>query len=482
MGIKLEDLGALEPSRVFYYFEQLSRIPRGSGNTRQVSDYLAAFARDQGLPYVQDGQGNVVIYKEGSKKGPGVILQGHMDMVTEKRPGSSHDFEKDPLILEVEGDALTARDTTLGGDDGIAVAYMLAILENHQYEHPPLEAVFTVDEEIGLLGARGLDFSCLKSSRMINLDSEEEGILWAGCAGGESVHVKVPVRYAQSQGSRSVLSIRGLKGGHSGSDIHRKRANAHILAGRLLYELDRIMEYGIAGLSGGDKDNVIPARCDIELLISPGQEAELRSFVEKWQKDIGREYAGSDENIEVILEDKGEGESLILDPSAKSRLLFLLMQIPDGVYKFSGVCPDLVETSSNLGVLYLGGDALYGVSGVRSSAESAINYLKEKICFLAEFLGGEAEGSGRYPAWEYREDSPLRSVMAEVYEEMYGERPKIMAIHAGLECGVFYRGIPGLDCVSIGPDMEDIHTPEEKLSISSAQRVFAYLLEVLRRL
>lgn len=475
--------GELEPARVFYYFEQLSQIPRGSGNTRQVSDYLAAFAREQGLSYVQDELGNVIIYKEGTIDGPPVILQGHMDMVAEKRPGSSHDFEKDPLILEVEGDMLTARNTTLGGDDGIAVAYALAILESSQYQHPPLEAVFTVDEEIGLLGARGLDFSCLKSKRMINLDSEEEGILWAGCAGGEQVQVEIPVKYTQAQGRCVSVSVCGLKGGHSGSDIHRKRGNAHILMGRFLYELDQVMEYGIAGLSGGDKDNVIPAQCDVKLVISPEESEILSSFAEKWKGHIRKEYAGSDENIEVILEEnQEEDEALVLDPSGKSRLLFFLMQIPDGVYKYSGLCRHLVETSSNLGVLRLEEGVLYGGSGLRSSVETAIDYLKGKICFLAEFLGGEARENGRYPAWTYEEKSDLRSRMAEVYEEMYQKKPEIKAIHAGLECGVFYQAIPGLDCVSIGPDMEHIHTPDEKLSISSTQRVFRYLLEVLRRL
>lgn len=477
-----DTLKALEPERVFYYFEQISRIPHGSGNTGRISGYLAAFARDHGLRYIQDEQGNVVIYKDGTKDGPPVILQGHMDMVAEKRPGSSHDFEKDPLTLEVDGDNLTARDTTLGGDDGIALAYALAILESSEYEHPPLEVVFTVDEEIGLLGARGIDLGCLKSKRMINLDSEEEGILWAGCAGGGSVHVEIPVKYVKSEGVQVSVSIWGLKGGHSGSDIHRKRANAHILMGRFLYELDQSVEYEIAGLSGGDKDNVIPARCDARLLISPGQQEPFFSFAKRWQGDMRREYAGSDDNITVAAESGGEGEVLVLDPAGKSRLLFFLMQVPDGVYKYSGVCRHLVETSSNLGVLRLEKDAFHGVSGVRSSIESAIGHLKEKISFLAEFLGGTAEVSGCYPAWEYRTDSKLRSLMAEVYEEMYQASPRIMAIHAGLECGVFYQAIPGLDCVSIGPDMKDIHTPDETLSISSTQKVFAYLLEVLRRL
>ncbi len=472
----------LEPSRVFYYFEQLSQIPRGSGNTRQISDYLVSFAADHGLSYMQDKLNNVVIYKEGAKAAPPVILQGHIDMVAEKRPGSPHDFEKDPLLLEVEGDWLTARDTTLGGDDGIAVAYMLAILESSEYEHPPLEAVFTVDEEIGLLGARGLDCSILKSKRMINLDSEEEGILWAGCAGGKSVQVQIPVKYVQAQGNIAILSIRGLKGGHSGAEIHKKRANAHLLMGRLLYDLDQDLDYEIAGLSGGDKDNVIPAECEARLVIEPAQKESFRAFCQKWQENIRREYAGSDEKIEVVFQENAEGSVSVLDSSAKSRLLFFLMQVPDGVHKFSGVCRHLVETSSNLGILYLDEDALYAGSGVRSSVDPAMDYLERKICFLAEFLGGEAQTDGGYPSWEYKEDSPLRNLMAQIYEEQYRVQPKIQAIHAGLECGVFYQAIPGLDCVSIGPDMKDIHTPEERLSISSTKRVFDYLLEVLRRL
>ncbi len=475
---------ALEPSRVFYYFEQISRIPRGSGNTKEISDYLVDFAVAHGLSYVQDAMNNVVIYKDGTKGAQPVILQGHMDMVAEKRPGSAHDFRKDPLELMVEGDFLTARDTTLGGDDGIALAYALAILESDQYEHPPLEAVFTVDEEIGLLGARGLDCGCLKARRMINLDSEEEGILWAGCAGGKSVQVKIPVKYVQTQGIRARLTIDGLKGGHSGSDIHKKRANAHLLMGRLLYALDESLDYEIAGLWGGDKDNVIPAKCEAELVMKAGKEEAFIDFCQKWQEEIRREYAGSDAGIQVTFEEMGIGEKTIpaLDASGKSRLLFFLMQVPDGVHKFSGVCRHLVETSSNLGILYLEKEALCASSGVRSSVEPAMDYIAEKIRFLTEFLGGEAKTDGGYPAWEFKEDSPLRRTMAEVYQEKYQEEPKIMAIHAGLECGVFYKAIPGLDCVSIGPDMKDIHTPEERLSISSTKRVFEYLVETLRRL
>lgn len=475
-------LGTLEPSRVFYYFGQISQIPRGSGNTKQISDYLVSFAVDHGLAYIQDRSDNVVIYKEGTKEADPVILQGHMDMVAEKRPGSPHDLEADPLVLQVEGDHLTAVDTTLGGDDGIAVAYMLAILESDSYEHPPLEAVFTVDEEIGLLGARGLDFGCLKSKRMINLDSEEEGILWAGCAGGVGVQVEIPVRYVQAQGVEILLTICGLKGGHSGSDIHRKRANAHILMGRLLYCLDQEVDYGIVGLSGGDKDNVIPGKCEARLLIGPGEQEMFAASCRKWQEDIRREYAGSDGEIQAVWRESGEKGLPVLDPSAKGRLLFFLMQVPDGVHKFSGVCRHLVETSCNLGCLRLEKDALYASSGVRSSVEPAMDHIREKICFLAEFLGGTAKAEGGYPAWGYKEDSPLREVMAETYRDMYEEQPKIAAIHAGLECGVFYQAIQGLDCVSIGPDMEDIHTPDERLSIPSTKRVFEYLLEVLRRL
>lgn len=475
---------ALEPSRVFYYFEQISRIPRGSGNTRQISDYLADFAAAHGLSYVQDAMNNVVIYKDGTKGVQPVILQGHMDMVAEKKPGSAHDFLKDPLDLMIDGDDLTARDTTLGGDDGIALAYMLAILESDQYEHPPLEAVFTVDEEIGLLGARGLDCGCLKARRMINLDSEEEGILWAGCAGGRSVQAEIPVKYAQAQGVRARLTIDGLKGGHSGAEIHKKRANAHILMGRLLYALDQNMDYEIAGLTGGDKDNVIPAKCQADLVTEPGKGEAFADFCRKWQEEVRREYAGSDEGIQVTFEEIGAGEETVfaLDPSGKSRLLFFLMQVPDGVHKFSGVCKHLVETSSNLGILRLGEKALCASSGVRSSVEPAMDHIVEKIVFLTEFLGGEAKTDGGYPAWEFKADSPLRQIMAEVYREQYREEPKIMAIHAGLECGVFYKAIPELDCVSIGPNMKDIHTPEERLCISSTKRVFEYLLEVLRRL
>lgn len=472
-----------EPKRVFYYFEELCKIPHGSGNTKQISDYLVSFAKEHGLEYVQDEMNNVVIYKpatEGYEDAPAVILQGHMDMVCEKRPDVDHDFTKDPLNISVKDGYVTANGTTLGGDDGIAVAYGLALLESTELAHPALEVLITVDEEIGLLGAEGFDCSALKGKRLINLDSEAEGSLWISCAGGLSGISTIPVQRVEAEGQKAAVKITGLMGGHSGAEIDKKRANANVLMGRFLYTLQKEAAYEIISLAGGQKDNAITREADAELLVEDVN--AVKACAEKVQKGFREEYAGTDEGITIEITDLGASSARVLHPTSREKVLFFLMEVPFGIQKMSGSIDGLVETSTNIGIVKLGEDEFLGSSSVRSSVEAAGAALSDKICYLTEFLGGDYTVQGAYPAWEYRKDSPLRDQMVEVYEEMYGEKPNVVAIHAGLECGLFYKKIEGLDCVSLGPNMKDIHTSEEVLDIASTERVWKYLVKVLESL
>lgn len=483
--INMRILENCEPKQVFYYFEEICKIPHGSGNTRQISDYLVNFAKDHGFDYVQDELNNVVIYKPatpGYENAPTVILQGHMDMVCEKRPDVEHDFTKDGLKLSVENGFVSANGTTLGGDDGIAVAYALALLDSKDLPHPALEVLITVDEEIGLLGAVDFDCSVLKGRRMINLDSEAEGSLWISCAGGLSAVSHIPVLRTDAEGEKLQIRVCGLMGGHSGSEIDKKRANANVLMGRFLYGLKREAYYEIISLAGGQKDNAITRESLCEILVSEEDIAAVKAYAARVQDGLREEYSGSDNGISVQITEAGHESVQVLHPTSREKILFYLMEIPFGIQKMSSNIEGLVETSTNIGIVRLSEDEFFASSGVRSSVEAARDALSDKIQYLTEFLGGEYEAQGAYPAWEYRKESPLRDKMVSVYEDMYGQKPAVVAIHAGLECGLFYKKIDGLDCVSLGPDMKDIHTSEELLDIASTERVWNYLVKVLKEL
>ena len=474
-----------EPKRVFHYFEEITKIPHGSGNTKEISDYLVNFAKEHGLSYVQDEMNNVVIYKpayKGYEDAPVVILQGHMDMVCEKRPDVEHDFTKDPLNLSVKDGYISANGTTLGGDDGIAVAYALALLESDDIPHPALEVLITVDEEIGLLGAVGLDCSVLKGRRLINLDSEAEGSIWISCAGGLTGISHIPVQRVEAEGEKLQVKVCGLMGGHSGAEIDKNRANANVLMGRFLYGLKKQADYEILSLEGGKKDNAITRETVAELLVAKEMTEAVKAYAKEQQAKLREEYAGSDEGIAIEILEKGTEKGAVLHPTSREKVLFYLMNVPFGIAKMSGSIEGLVETSSNIGILKLFEGELSASSSVRSSVEAARDALSDKIEYLTEFLGGEYEVQGAYPAWEYRKESPLRDKMVEVYEQVYGEKPNVVAIHAGLECGLFYKKMEGLDCVSLGPNMKDIHTSEEVLDIASTERVWKYLLKVLENL
>lgn len=475
-------LSGLKPEKVFEYFEELCKIPHGSGNTKEISDYLVTFAKERNLKVYQDEYNNVVIYKqasEGYESAPVTILQGHCDMVAEKTPESSHDFEKDGLKLMIEGDYITADQTTLGGDDGIAVAYMMAILDDDTLKHPALECVITTDEEIGLLGAKDLDASVLQGKYMINLDSEEEGYLWISCAGGQTGLSEIPLSFQEVEGEVLEVVIDGLVGGHSGAEIDKNRANANKLMGRFLYELGQKVTFTLAELEGGTKDNAITRKCRAVLVLEAEDRKIVEEFASSYQENLRKEYSGTDDHMTVHTVSQGIKTISALDMMSKEKTVFFLMHVPYGIEKMSGEIEGLVETSNNIGVLRIEEGLLVSSCGIRSSVGSAKQFVSEKIQYLTEFLGGEYTVVGDYPAWEYKKDSTLRELMAGVYRDLFGKEPNVKAIHAGLECGLFYDKIPGLDCVSFGPSMQDIHTTEEKLSISSTARMWEYLVKVL---
>lgn len=478
-------LAGCKPERVFYYFEELCRIPHGSGNTGAASDYCAAFAREHGLRVIQDEVGNVIIFKPASagyESAPPVILQGHLDMVAEQTPGSAHDFLKDGLDLFVEDGWIGARDTTLGGDDGIAIAYALAILESDTLPHPALECVFTVEEETGMDGAQALDPSVLSARRMINLDSEDEGIVLASCAGGLRENCMLPVERAPWEGIRFHLEVTGLKGGHSGAEIHTDRGNAVLLMGRLLYEISREVPFVINEMKGGLKDNAIPRLCTAELLVEEGGQARLLEIAAAVEREFKGEYEVQDPEVKVLCENRGWAQANAVTPTGTTRILFFLNNCPNGVQAMSHHIEGLVETSLNLGVMELLTDAFTAHVSIRSSVRSRKYALCRKLEFLCELLGGEAESTSEYPEWAFRSESPLRNVLCETYRELTGKEMQVQAIHAGLECGLFDDKMPGMDMVSIGPDMRDIHTTAERLSAASVERTWELLCEVLKRL
>lgn len=475
----------LQPERVFYYFEEISKIPHGSGNTKEISDYLVNFANAHNLKSIQDEDNNVIIFKEASKgyeSAPTVMLQGHMDMVCEKTADSTHDFTKDPLQLRIEGDFVSATNTTLGGDNGIAVAYGLALLEDDSILHPALELVITVDEEIGLLGAASIDTTPLKAKYLINLDSEEEGYICAGCAGGMTAVSEIPVRYQEFTDYKWRIKVSGLLGGHSGAEIDKNRANATLILARFLHEAKEFAEYSVSELSGGQKDNAIPRDAEALILAAKEDGEKLSAYAETFTAALRKEYTESDEGITVMIEAEGQGTEPVLHPVSQEKVLFFLLNYPNGIQKMCGFIDGLVETSCNVGITKLTPAVLSCSASVRSSVGTAKKALADKIAYLTEFLGGVFTIEGEYPSWEFKQNSGLREVMVDVFKEMYGKEPVVNVIHAGLECGLFYEKIAGLDCVSIGPDMQDIHTSEEKISISSVERVWKYLLEVLKRI
>ncbi|MBR4864144.1 MAG: aminoacyl-histidine dipeptidase [Oscillospiraceae bacterium] len=475
-------LSGLKPESVFQYFEDLCAIPHGSGNTKAISDYLVDFAKKQGLSYIQDELNNVILFAPGTAgyedRAP-VILQGHMDMVCEKDADCPLDMEKDGLDIAHDGDYVFAKGTTLGGDNGIAVAYALAILADKTIAHPPLEVVITVDEETGMFGAAGIDLSMLKGRTLLNLDSEEEGIFTVSCAGGARGTINLPVERRIVYGPCVRLTVEGLQGGHSGVEIHKNRANANKVMGEFLSRVQQLMPVCITKLEGGAKDNAIPRSCEVTLVALGMYIERINGVAEQLQKEIRENY---DEPNAVVRGDDVDtlgGNALTTECSGK--VIALLNAAPNGVQAWSRDIEGLVQTSLNLGIARLD-EQLSLTFAVRSSVNSEKTELLEKLKALAEFNGASYEQMGDYPAWEYKKDSHLRDTMVAVYKKMFQKEPQVVAIHAGLECGLLSEKLPGLDCVSIGPEMHDIHTSRERLGIASVARTWEFILEILKSL
>lgn len=474
----------LQPEKVFHYFSEIADIPHGSRNTKAISDYLVNFAKEHHLEYYQDDSNNVVMIQEateGYEQADPIIIQGHMDMVCEKETGCEIDFEKDGLSLYVDGDFLKAKGTTLGGDDGIAVAYALAILDSPEIRHPRLEIVITVDEEIGLLGANSIDLSMLKGHKMLNIDSDVEGHFLTSCAGGMTAETCIPVSYDKAAGSLYEVTVTGLCGGHSGSEIDKEHANANLIMGRFLKLLNDKIEIGLISLAGGLKDNAIPRECKAELLVNEADQELLKETVSELNTILANEYALSDPDICIQITACGEKETDILSAVSLTKVIFYLRNVPNGIQHMSKAISGLVETSLNLGIMNLTKDTFCCTSSVRSSVSSRKEDLNDKLQMLAEFLGGEVTISGDYPAWEYKAESEIRDRISSVYKELFDEEPVFEAIHAGLECGILSGKIENLDCVSFGPNNYDIHTPNERLSISSTEKVWKLIVAFLEK-
>ena len=476
-------LDNLEPKKVFYYFEEICGIPHGSGNTKQISDYLTNFAKEKGLEYYQDEINNVIIIKEatpGYENVEPIIIQGHMDMVCEKESSSDFNFETDGLNLYVDGDFVRAKDTTLGGDDGIAVAFALALLDSDCYEHPRLEVVITVDEETGMDGAYGIDLSMLKGKKMLNIDSDEEGIFLTSCAGGTGVETSIPMARNEEEGLWIDVTVNGLLGGHSGAEIQKERGNASFLMGRFLNNLAMVMPIGLIHLAGGLKGNAIPRECKASILIPENCLETLKEEAAKHQEIYAKELFQSDPNVALTVEAKEVTKANILDFMSLNKVLCYLRMMPNGVQHMSQVIPGLVETSLNMGIMKLEEDAFVTDISIRSSVRTRKEDVRDKVVQIIELVGGEATVLGDYPAWEYKAESKLREEIAVAYERINGVAPEFTAIHAGLECGILSEKIADLDCVSFGPQNFDIHTPQERLSISSTKRVWDFLVEYLK--
>ena len=477
-------LDELEPKRVFYYFEDICNIPHGSKNLDGISSYLEQFAKDRGLFHIRDKSNNIIIAKEASKgyeDAEPVILQGHMDMVAVKRQDCDIDMTKDPLRLKIDGDYVYAEGTSLGGDDGIAVAYILAILDDDKIKHPRIEAVITTDEEIGMEGATAIDISMLKATRMLNIDSEVEGILLSGCAGGARADCNIPVSRENRNGLFYYVILDGLKGGHSGTEIDKERGNAIKLIGRALKMAAKNIPFQIAEFDGGEKDNAIPLEAHAVLYIPDGFENIFAEEISKIEKVLKNEYQSKEKGLSLKCQKLPDTNKDVLIKADTLKILDFISLLPNGVIAMSADIQGLVETSLNVGIMRLSKDSFVTGSSVRSSIETAKENLIEQLTTLSEIFGGSSFISGEYPGWQYNPDSKLRNVMIEVYEEMYHEKPKVEAIHAGLECGIMISKKPGLDCVSFGPNLYDIHTTQEKLSISSTKRTWEYLLKILER-
>ncbi|MBN9648375.1 aminoacyl-histidine dipeptidase [Terrisporobacter glycolicus] len=471
----------LNPTLVFKYFEEISQVPRGSGDEKRISEFLVNFAKELNLEVVQDEHLNVIIRKPataGYENCPGVILQGHMDMVCEKNKDVDHDFEKDPIDLRIVNNMIYANGTTLGADNGIAVAMSMAVLASNDLAHPALEVLVTSNEEAGMTGANGLDGGLLKGKYIINLDSEEEGFLLVSCAGGNRSYVTLPLTYKNIEDNKQafMIEVKGLLGGHSGMDIVKQRANSNVTMGRILNLLD--VDFDLVEVNGGSKNNAIPRECEAVVAVNKDQAETLKANVAKIEELLKNEFKTTDPGLQVVVKE-ATADKAITD-ECKAKAMLLLNFIPNGIQTVSKDIEGLVESSSNLGVVKTENDVMSFESAVRSSVATLRENLNNKTKMLCDTVNANFENTDGYPAWEYAKNSKLEELCVDVYEKLAGKKPVITAIHAGLECGLLLDKMPGCEAISMGPDMFEVHTPNEHLSIPSVKNVYEFLLAVLK--
>ena len=482
----MENFKNLKSYRVFEHFKNISEIPRGSGNEKGISDYLVSFAKNLGLEVIQDKALNVIIKKPASKgyeSAPTVIIQGHLDMVCEKNKDTIHDFLKDPIELVVKGDKIYANGTTLGADDGIAVAYAMALLEDNTIEHPALEILMTTDEETGMTGAMALSKEDISGKILINIDTEEEGYLLVSCAGGIRTKSSVKLEKEEIKNEKLyTISIRGLKGGHSGTEINKWRGNSNKLLGRVLMDIYNSMEVSLISVDGGSKNNAIPREADGIIAIKEEDKETLVNLIEKWDSIFKKELETQDKDVKVTLNEVNDSINSKFTKATTERVIKLLYLYPNGVNTMSVNIEDLTESSTNLGIVKTNEDSVEFDSAVRSSVPTLVDEIVTRIKEVTELLGGEFESSAGYPAWQYKKESKIRDICERVYKEMTGKEAVVYAIHAGVECGLFEEKLGELDMISFGPDIRDAHTPQENLSIQSTENVWNYLLEVLKNI
>ena len=472
-----------EPKEVFKWFYEISQVPRGSGNERAISDFLVKFAKDRNLEVHQDKAMNVIIKKPGTagyEKAPTVIIQGHMDMVCEKDASSNHDFLKDPIKFVVKGEMLYADKTTLGGDDGIAVAYALTVLDSKDIPHPPLEVLITTEEETGMGGAMALTDEHLQGTRLLNIDSEEEGVFLVSCAGGANIHVFFDIKKETAKGKFLKITVGGLLGGHSGIEINKQRANSIKLLGRILYNIKQNEKINIVEISGGSKHNAI-AKDAYAVIAAENTEAVLK-IVEKMTADFKNEYRAVDKLLTVTANETQNSSGQMFTKELTLNLIDFMASIPNGVQYMSMEIHGLVQTSLNNGVLEEIDGKIKFTTSVRSSVKSALDEIVDVLRIQAERCGAEFKKASEYPAWEYSPDSPVRDAAVNVYKKLNNKEPLITAIHAGLECGLLKKTLPKVDAISFGPNLYDVHTPNEHMEIASVERVWKFLLAYLAEL
>ena len=480
--MKEKKLAGLEPQKVFGYFEEFSQIPHGSWNTKAISDYLVAFAREHGLRYIQDETNNVIIFKNGT---PGyedhepMILQGHMDMVCQKDKDCPLDMEKDPLDLAHDGTYVFAKGTTLGADDGIAMAMFLAVLDDDTIAHPPLEVVFTSDEEIGLIGANAIDLSMLKGKKMLNIDTFREGTFTAGSAGGAYVTMEMPLEKTAYTGKRLQITLENLRGGHSAVVVQYNYANAAKTMGTLLQRLQAAGDYRLIELSSGTAGNAVPRSCQTVLAADDLDMGKVNAVCQEILQEL--KQVNGEQDAKITVQELPAETAEALTQVTTENVVGLINDLPNGVQAWETAFEGLPQTSTNLGIVELT-DKLSLLLYPRSSLNQKRQALQDRLKNIAESRNAVYGQYGVFSAWEYREDSPLRELMSQIYQDMYGVVPTVRVVHAGLECGAFGDKIPGLDCISTGPNAMDVHTSREKMEIASMQRSWDYLLALLKAL